>query len=106
MQSGSPLCDRGTTRLREWGHMDPEAPQEPAELRVHSFIVKIWLETASEGPARFVGRWHGYITEVSGEGKRYFSDLDEIADFISSRLNIARRATPGNHGDHNHGKRR
>jgi hypothetical protein len=80
--------------------MDPEVPHEPAELSVHSFIVKIWLETESDGPLRSVRKWYGHITEVSGEGKHYFDTLDEIAIFIASRLVIDRQPRPGNPRKH------
>ena len=51
------------------------------EAEVHSFIVKLWLE--SEG--RSV-EWHGHITHVPGGERRYLRELDDIADFIEPYL--------------------
>jgi hypothetical protein len=51
------------------------------EAEVHSFIVKLWLE--SEGrPVE----WHGHITHVPGGERRYLRELDDIADFIEPYL--------------------
>lgn len=57
---------------------------EIPESRVHSFIVKIWLEEADDEPGTFLYR--GYITHVPGGERRYFKRLSEIRDFIESYL--------------------
>lgn len=54
------------------------------ESKVHSFIVKLWLEEAGDETGRIV--WRGYITHVPGGGRRYLKRLSDIADFISSYL--------------------
>lgn len=51
-----------------------------SESQVHSFIVKLWLESVAEEADRAV--WHGHITHVPGGERRHFRDLDEIRDFI------------------------
>lgn len=51
-----------------------------SESHVHSFIVKLWLESVADEAGRFV--WHGHITHVPDGARRYLRDLDEIPDFI------------------------
>ena len=55
-----------------------------SEAVPHSFIVKIWLE----GPDDEAGQpsWHGYITHVPGNERRYLKDLGEIIAFIGPYL--------------------
>jgi hypothetical protein len=50
------------------------------EWKVHSFIVKLWLEdagdeTGSEG-------WRGYVTHVPSGKRRYLQKLDDIVSFV------------------------
>jgi hypothetical protein len=54
------------------------------ESKVHSFIVKLWLEEAGDETGRTV--WRGYITHVPGGERRYLKRLSGIADFIASYL--------------------
>jgi hypothetical protein len=49
------------------------------ESKVHSFIVKLWMEDADE-PERAV--WHGYITHVPDGTRFYLKDLGDIVSFI------------------------
>lgn len=51
------------------------------ESKVHSFIVKLWLEGESN-----LLSWHGYITHVPSGTRRYFKKLSEISDFIGEYL--------------------
>lgn len=51
------------------------------ESKVHSFIVKLWLEGESN-----LLSWHGHITHVPSGARRYFKELSEITDFISEYL--------------------
>lgn len=51
-----------------------------SESQVHSFIVKLWLESVAEEAGRAV--WHGHITHVPGGERMHFRDLDEIRGFI------------------------
>ena len=51
------------------------------ESKVHSFIVKLWLE--SEGG---LTAWHGHVTHVPSGARRYIKKLNEIADFVSEYL--------------------
>ena len=54
------------------------------ESKVHSFIVKIWLEEAGDETGRVI--WRGYITHVPGGERRYLKRLSEIVDFIACYL--------------------
>ena len=51
------------------------------ESKVHSFIVKLWLEGESN-----LKTWHGHITHVPSGERRYFKKLSEITDFVSEYL--------------------
>ena len=61
-----------------------------SESQVHSFIVKLWLESVAEDARRAV--WHGHITHVPGGDRRYFRDLGEIRRFIEPYLAAAEGA--------------
>ena len=54
------------------------------ESKVHSFVVKLWLEESGDEPAKV--NWHGYITHVPGGERRYVKRLSEISDFIGRYL--------------------
>jgi len=54
------------------------------ESKVHSFIVKLWLEEACDETGRIV--WRGYITHVPSGERRYLKRLSDIADFIACYL--------------------
>jgi hypothetical protein len=69
----TPMADR---QLRQ--------SEELSESKVHSFIVKIWLEEV--GDERKQPTWHGHITHVPGGGRRYLKKLSDITDFIASSL--------------------
>ena len=49
-----------------------------------SFILKIWIEEASE-EAEHV-KWRGHITHVPSNSRRYVQNLDEIALFLTPYL--------------------
>lgn len=51
-----------------------------AESKVHSFIVKLWLEEAGDETG-MVG-WHGHITHVPSGERRYLQDLRDILSFV------------------------
>jgi hypothetical protein len=51
---------------------------------VHSFIIKLWIEKASERAG--AASWRGYITHVPGGERRYLKDLSEITAFITPHL--------------------
>jgi hypothetical protein len=59
-------------------------PGHPHESGTQSFIVKIWVEEASDraGPAR----WRGQVTHVPGGERQYAKGFDEISAFIASYL--------------------
>ncbi|HEX5705811.1 MAG TPA: hypothetical protein VFX96_00835 [Pyrinomonadaceae bacterium] len=57
-----------------------------SETDVHSFIVKLWVEKASESARTTVLR--GYITHVPSGERRYLKDLDEITAFITPYLKV------------------
>jgi hypothetical protein len=48
------------------------------ESKVHSFIIKLWIEDA-ETKGRV---WHGYITHVPDGGRRYLQSLHDILSFV------------------------
>ena len=50
------------------------------ESKVHSFIVKLWLDDAEH---RKRG-WHGYITHVPSGERRYLKELEDIISFVRS----------------------
>ncbi len=59
---------------------------ESSEPAIESFLIKIWIDPATQ-PS-----WHGYITHVPGEERRYLNALDELPTFIEPYL-IAAGAT-------------
>ncbi|MDT7602292.1 MAG: hypothetical protein QOF61_289 [Acidobacteriota bacterium] len=65
------------------------------ESQVHSFIVKLWLDSVAEEAER--AAWHGHITHVPGGERRYFKDLDEIRHFIEPYLGETGGAGAGKH---------
>ena len=54
------------------------------DSKVHSFVVKLWLEESNDEPAKV--DWHGYITHVPGGERRYLKKLSDVSDFIASYL--------------------
>ena len=54
------------------------------ESKVHSFVVKLWLEETGDERAS-VG-WHGYITHVPGGERRYLKNPHDVSDFIAGYL--------------------
>ena len=57
---------------------------EIPESRVHSFIVKIWLEEVDDEPGTF--SYRGYTTHVPSGERRYLKRLSDVSDFIESYL--------------------
>lgn len=54
------------------------------EPNAQSFIVKVWVEdSAGDGSC---GVWHGHITHVPSNQRRYLKNLDEIKDYIAPYL--------------------
>jgi hypothetical protein len=54
------------------------------EVNTHSFVVKVWLEEATEEAGR--ARWRGHITHVVSGERRYLQSLAEITWFIEGYL--------------------
>ena len=54
------------------------------ESDTQSFIVKVWVRDRAEETGHSV--WHGHITHVSSNKRRYLKNLDGIEDFISPYL--------------------
>lgn len=54
------------------------------EPKVHSFVVKLWLEARGDEPAEV--DWHGYITHVPGGERRYLKKPSDVSDFIATYL--------------------
>ena len=57
---------------------------EPAESRIHSFIIKLWLEEEMDEAGR--AEWRGHITHVPGGERQYIQDLNAIPLFIQPYL--------------------
>jgi hypothetical protein len=55
-----------------------------SESKVHSFIVKIWLEDGSDKAEKPL--WRGHITHVPSGERRYLKRLNDIRDFIERYL--------------------
>lgn len=51
------------------------------ESKVHSFIIKLWLEGDTSPLV-----WHGHITHVPSGERRYFKKLSGITDFVSEYI--------------------
>ena len=60
------------------------ASMDIPESKVHSFVVKLWLEPTGEEPAKV--DWHGYITHVPGGERRYLKKPSDVSDFIATYL--------------------
>jgi len=54
------------------------------EAKLHSFIVKLWLEDAGDETNQM--GWHGYITHVPSGERRYLRELADILKFIKPYL--------------------
>lgn len=57
---------------------------DPADLHIHSFIVKVWQEAVVADASEY--GWRGYVTHVPSGARRYFDDLDEILAFVEPTL--------------------
>lgn len=57
---------------------------DPIEPDAQSFIVKVWVEDSTGEAGQ--GVWHGHITHVSSQKRRYLKNLGEIEDFIAPHL--------------------
>lgn len=55
---------------------------EPADA--HSFVLRIWLEEAPQGPEP--GRWRGHITNVLTGRKRAVERFSQIEEFLAQHL--------------------
>jgi hypothetical protein len=56
------------------------------DLRVHSFIVKVWLDDAEDATAP--DKLHGHITHVPSGERHYLKDIDGITDFVVYHLKL------------------
>lgn len=59
------------------------------ESKVHSFIVKLWLEGETSPHV-----WHGHITHVPSGTRRYFKQLSDITDFVAEYIDGQTDAQP------------
>ena len=64
-----------------------EHPGDQADLVIHSFVIRIWLEDAGQPASPPI--WHGQLTHIPGGERHYFSDLSEIAAIIKRHLDSA-----------------
>ena len=65
------------------------------ERTIHSFIVKIWLQTPATRAAP--ATWSGQITHVPGGERRYLRNLNGVTAFIAPYL-AAMGVNPGIRG--------
>jgi hypothetical protein len=56
------------------------------ETKVHSFIVKLWLEEAGDETGRAV--WRGYVTHVPDGERRYLKKLSDLIEFIVRYMDV------------------
>ncbi len=56
----------------------------PDESNLQSFIVKIWVEEASEDKTQ--KSWRGYITHVASNKRSYVKSLDEITNYFQQYM--------------------
>lgn len=52
------------------------------ESKVHSFIVKLWLEDAGDETGSAV--WRGHVTHVPSGKRRYLRKLEDIVSVVES----------------------
>jgi len=57
---------------------------DPTESKIHSFIVKVWIEETVEEAGQVA--WRGHITHVPSSKRHYFQDLDAIKAFVMPYL--------------------
>jgi hypothetical protein len=63
----------------------PEYPSGPnGEVRLLSFIVRLWQDGASSDGQKT--DWRGHITAVSNGKRQYFTNVNEIPDLIMAYL--------------------
>jgi hypothetical protein len=68
-------------------HADDE-DESITDKNTHSFVVRVWFE---ETPAETRSPvWRGHIRHIPGGELRYFTNLNEITEFIGTHLKIAR----------------
>lgn len=58
--------------------------QEPGEPSIHSFIVRIWLETPEQ--ENMPPTWYGQITPIEGKEQHYFKTLNEMCRIVGLYL--------------------
>lgn len=51
---------------------------------IHSFVVRVWLETSGTETDEEI--WRGHIIHLPGDERHYFSNINEIPRFIESHL--------------------
>jgi hypothetical protein len=66
---------------------------ELSEAQVHSFIIRLWLEDATEVDTETNNRmsWRGHITHIPGNERSYVKDFDGIKSFIGVYLQESTR---------------
>ena len=62
-----------------------------AESTLHSFIIKLWLESDSNKNEE--NGWRGFITHVPSGDRRYIKRLSDITDFVQEYLDDTRGQT-------------
>ena len=54
------------------------------ESRIHSFVIRVWVEEFDELSQRVV--WRGHITHVQNRERRLIKSLPEVTAFIAPYL--------------------
>jgi hypothetical protein len=70
-----------------YAHADDEN-EAITESNLHSFIIRVWFEEAPAGTCPPV--WRGHIRHIPGGELRYFTNLNDITEFIRTHLHFQR----------------
>lgn len=57
---------------------------ELIETRIHSFVIRLWLEETNAEAGVF--QWRGHITHIPSNQHRYFDKLKEMKQFVKQFL--------------------
>jgi hypothetical protein len=62
----------------------PPTPGAPADLDIHSFLIKIWIESVDERGR--IQMWRGRVKHIPSEDGIAFQDMDTLTRFILGYL--------------------
>jgi hypothetical protein len=61
-----------------------QVEMDDLETRIHSFVVKVWLEEPAD--ERHCGVWRGHITHVASGRRVNVTNLSSVQSFVSRYL--------------------